>query len=506
MRPNLLRLFDCPRYPVIPSLILLAACLILLTLVSGLGMVVASVGGQATILSPNRIGGASGSDERAVDIYPAVAYDPTTQRYLAVWMTMRNAQSESDGFDVYGVFLNLTGQPSGSEFRISDRNTAARSGFPTVVTGNGEFVVAWAAKDGACKIYAQRVTDASARSDSVLISSAQHNHSPSLVYNPSRQRYALAFVEGDDYLPPALFGTMKADCGNNASSTSRVKAVEFHFSGNTPVVDTQFNVSDVSGGGFRPRVAYSSGLNQYLAAWEDRRNAGGQAYRFDVYGQRLGGNLGLIGGDIALAMGGDYTNQDTSATWTPRPSVAGGSTNFLASWFAREPMGTAVVWSVVGSLVPASGAPGISFPIAEWTYTENHAGSAPAGFLASGYNSAIWEYLVGWTSHQESIRGYISFALAQRVNSLGQLLRLNGTVMDRAGVGYYLDSALDDQISVAMAVNPQRGGGRSEYDIVYGKHAPSGIAPDFDIWGARVQMEAVTPPAYRIYLPLILKW
>lgn len=522
MRPNWLRAFGCSKYPMIPSLTLLATCLIVLTLVGGLGMAATITGGQATILSPNRIGGASDSDERAVDIYPAVAYDPTNQRYLAVWMTMRNAQSESDGFDVYGVFLNPTGQPSGSEFRISDRNTAARSGFPTVVTGNGEFIVAWAAKDGACKIYAQRVTDTSARSDSVLVSGADHNHSPSLVYNPSRQRYALAFVEGDDYLPPVLFGTLKADCGNNASSTSRVKAVEFHFSGNTPIVDAQLDVSDVNGGGFRPRVAYSSGLNQYLVAWEDRRNAGGQAYRFDVYGQRLGGDLGLMGGDMSLATGGDYTNEDTSATWTPRPGVAGSNTAFLVTCFAREAQGEAVIWSLIGKLVPASGSPGTAFPIARMTFAQPHPGRAPAGFLATTYNSVVDEFMVGLTSHLETVWGYISLALVQRVSSIGELLNLDGSVKSQPGVGNSVDYDNDDQISVGMAVNSMGETGASEYLVVYGKHAPREPAQDFDIWGVRVQMPAsptatptpihtptptATPtmPSYRVFLPIIMK-
>jgi len=462
---------------------------------------------QATILSPSRVGGASGSDERAVDIYPAVAYDPVSGRYLAVWMTVRNAQSESDGFDVYGVFLDSTGRPSGSEFRISDRNTAARSGFPTVVAGNGEFVVAWAAKGGACKIYVQRVTSASARSDSVLISGANHNHSPSLAYNPSRQRYALAFVEGDDYLPPALFGTLKADCGNSASSTSRVKAVEFHFSGNTPVVDAQRNVSDVNGGGFRPRMAYSSGLNQYLVAWEDRRNAGAQAYRFDVYAQRLAGNVTIVGSDILLASGGDYTNEDTSATWTPRPGVAGSNTNFLVTWFAREAQGEAVIWSVVGRLVPASGSPRTAFPIAQMTFAQQHPGRAPAGFLATKYNSAVDEFLVGMTSYLESVWGYVSFALVQRVSNDGQLLNLDGSVKSQPGVGNSLDYDNDDQISVSIAVNPQSGTGTSDYLAVYGKHAPRQQAQDFDIWGARVRMAVtILTLDHKIYQPLVLKY
>lgn len=110
--------------------------------------------GAATIFPPNRVGGAVGrNDERDADIYPASAYDPVTGRYLVVWVTRRNAQSSSDSFDVYGVFLDRTGRPVGSEFRISDSNAAARNGPPAVAAGHGEFAVAWTRRGAACQIY-----------------------------------------------------------------------------------------------------------------------------------------------------------------------------------------------------------------------------------------------------------------------------------------------------------------------------------------------------------------
>ena len=228
-------------------------------------------------------------------------------------------------------------------------------------------------------------------------------------------------------------------------------------------------------------------------------------YRFDVYAQRLAGSMTVVGSDILLASGGDYTNEDTSATWTPRPGVAGSNTNFLVTWFAREAQGEAVIWSVVGRLVPASGSPSTVFPIARMTFAQRHPGRAPSGFLVTTYNSVVDEFLVGLTSYLESVWGYISFALVQRVSSVGQLLNLDGSVKSQPGVGNSVDYEIDDQISVAMAVNPVGWAGASEYLVVYGKHAPRRPAQDFDIWGARVQMEAVTPPPYRIYLPLILK-
>ena len=464
----------------------------------------APTGGSATILSPARVGGATGyNNERDADTYPAAAYDVATGRYLAVWMSLRNAGSSSDGFDVYGVFLGRTGQPIGSEFRISDSNTAARNGLPTVAAGNGVFAVAWAARGTTCQIYVQRVTDTSSRSDRILVSGASHRHSPHLVYNATRQRYVVVYAEGDDYSPPTFFGAQTADCGNNSSSTSRIKAMEFSFSGESPVGSTPIVVSDVSSGAFRPRLAYSTGLSQYLVVWEDRRNASGQAYRFDVYAQRLGAALTRSESNVSLATGGDYTNYDTTATWTPRPVVAASSSQFLATWFTREIQDVAVIWSVMGRLVAGSGTPGTSFTIAQMPFAQSHTGQSPAGFLAAVYSSSAQEYMVGVTTYLESLWGYLSLALVQRVSTTGQLLKMDGMAQSQPGVGYSVDYDNEDQVAVGMAVNPAAGCGAPDYLVLYSKHTTNKPAQDLDVWGVGVQMEDTAQNVKCAYLPLI---
>jgi hypothetical protein len=460
------------------------------------------ISGQATIFSPTHIGGASGyEDERDADLYPVVVYDPSTGRYLAVWLSVRNAGSSSDGFDIYGIFLDRTGQPVSSEFRISDYNTVARNGLPTVVAGRGEFVVAWAASEGACKVYVQRVTDSSYRTDRLLTSGTEHYHSPSLAYNPARRRYTLVYVVGDDYLPPTFFGAETDACGNNPASSSGIQTTEFYFSGNSPVVDAPLDVSDVSNGAFRPRLVYSVALDQYLVVWGDRRNAGEQPYFFDVYAQRLSGNMTLTGSDITLATGGDYTNYDSSATWTPRPAVAGGNEHFLVSWFNRETEDSAVVWSVKGSLISSAGTPGTAFTVAQMSFAQSHTGQSPTGFLSAAYASTAQEYLVGMTSHLESVWGYLSLARIQRVSHNGQLLDRNGAVQSTPSVGYSVDYENDDQIAIWLAVNPVSGAGTADYMVVYAKHRTDQTAQDFDIWSARVQIPALYVKS--VYLPLV---
>lgn len=461
--------------------------------------------GGATISSPLRIGGASGyGDERDADLYPKVAYEPSTGRYLTVWMTPRNADSSSDDFDVYGVYLNRLGQQIGSEFRISDSNTAARSSFPSVVAGNGEFVVTWTSRSTACQIFVQRVTDTYYRTDRVLLSGSGHRHSPSLVYNPARQRYALAYVEGDDYLPPTLFGAETAGCGNNASSTSSVKAVEFYFSGDIPVISSSLTLSGISGGGFRPQMTYSATMNQYLSSWEDRRNATGQLYRFDVYAQRISGQFTLVENNLALATGGDYTNYDSTATWTPRPVVTGGDNNFLAVWFSRTTQDGAVIWSVMGNLIPTSGTPSTTpFTVARITFAQSHTGNSPAGYLSATYSWTSKEYLVGMSSYLESVWGYLSFALIQRVRYDGQLLKLDGSVQSQPGVGYSIDYENEDQLAPGIAVNPISNPTTTDFLVVYSKHLVNQTAQDTDIWNVKIQEEA--PYVKSVFLPVIMK-
>lgn len=461
-------------------------------------------GAPATLLPPARVAGSSGhGDERNADVYPAVAYDLATSRYLAVWMSLRNAASSSDGFDVYGIFLDRAGRPIGSEFRISDSNTAARSSFPSVATGDGEFVVAWTTRGGACEVRVQRVIDASQLPDRVLLAGAVHRHSPNLIYNPTRREYVLAYAEGDDYMPPTLFGAQMANCGDSAASTGRIRAVAFGLTGGMPAIRTSVDVSDVQAGAFRPRLAYSARLNQYIVAWEDRRGAGGVAGRFDVYAQKLAGDLSAIGGDVSLATGDDYTNYDTSATWTPRPAVAGSDDGFLVVWFSHRLQDGAHLWSVNGHLLPSGNLPGTPFAVARMTFAQPHDGRAPTGYLAAAFLAPANEYLIGMSSHVESIWGYLSFALVQRVTPQAQLLRLDGTVRSQPGIGNSIDYANDDQIGIGLATDPLGGVGTADYLAIYSKHAPGQPSTDFDVWDARVRMPA--PGIKGSYLPLVIR-
>jgi len=445
-----------------------------------------------TVITPHSVAGYNGKgDERDVDLYPALAYDPVTQRYLAVWSSLHNADSGGDGFDIFGIFLDQKAQPVGTKFRISDSNTVARSSRPAVAVGNSGFVVTWTARGGLCRLYTQQVNDATTRPDrSLNVGSTVHQHSPRLVYNATRQRFVLIFVVGDDYLPPTLFGGQAADCGNNANSTSQVRVAELHFVNDLPVIEFPLTISEAQGGAFRPALAYSAELDQYLAVWEDRRSAAGETYLFDVYGQRLDGDLTADGTNFALATGNNYVNSDTSATWTPRPAIAANKNTFLATWFEHESVDNADLWRVQGQLVATSSVLHPQFQIAEITLVQPIASNAPTGFLDSVYHPSSQEFLVAMTSHVESVFGYFSSVRVQRINAAGQLLKLNGAIQDAPGIGAALDFANDDQITIAMAANSTLSNDIG-YTLVYAKHSPGQHSQDFDMWSSRILLTGV---------------
>ncbi|MBP6786130.1 MAG: hypothetical protein KA170_00975 [Candidatus Promineofilum sp.] len=466
---------------------MLGLCLVILGLTAVGG---AAVGLPAVLEPPAKVaGGGTQGDERDGDILPSVAYDPVTRRYLVVWATPRHAGGEGDGLDVYGTFLDLEGRPIDSEFRISDRNTVARIGGPAVVNaGPGRFLVLWTQRRP-CRLAAQIVTNRGARPDVLLLSDSLPLHSVDVVYVPTSNRFVMTYVRGDDYQTPRIFGASTADCGNQPESTSRIEAARFAWINNAPVFTERVNVT-TDHGAFRPRLARHAATGKILIAWEDRRDAIEQPYRFDVYSQILSDGLAPLGGSFVLQSGSYYFNDDESATWTPRPVVAAGKSGFLAAWFDHEVTPGGHKWMANAAQISDTGTRKPSFLIAETEFVEPHPESAPTGSLAVAWNPASEDYLIAMSLFRETIVGYRSSALIQRVGQSGELLHLDGTVMGEAETGFSIDDELDNQLYIAAAANPWVTTGRSDFLLLYSKRAPAGGSRYPDIWAARLGLPA----------------
>lgn len=279
--------------------------------------------------------------------------------------------------------------------------------------------------------------------------------------------------------------------------------MEFAFINGTPAPSQRVTLSG-GHGAFRPRLAREYGSGTVMVVWEDRREGSTeQPYRFDVYGQRLSGMLSLQGGNLPLAVGGHYYVEDDSATWTPRPVIAGGENGFMSAWFDHEPQVESDRWSIAAAMVPIIGPMDAPFTVARTTYGQSHAGSAPVGSLAITFNQAVNEYLVGFSLYMESFMGYLSSALVQRVDPGGQLLRVDGTVMAEPGVGRAVDYAVDDQLFIALAANPSGGVNRSNILTVYSKRLPEGHGRDMDIYGVQVIYPASN--GHYLFLPSVVR-
>lgn len=445
--------------------------------------------------TPLVVYGAAG-DARDLDLYPVLAYAAMSQRFLLVWLSLRNATAQNNGFDVYGQFLDPQGQPQSSPFRISDTNTVARSNLPTVASDGMNFVVAWTGKGAACQLFVQPVADANQSADQHLelgLTGAQH--SPQLIYNPVKQQYLLAFVHGDDYLPPVLAGatlTEVTSCGNNAGSASIIRAATFHLENNLVKLDQQMSVSQGSGAALRPALSLlPDGLHAFIT-WEDRRNAAGAPYRFDVYGQRLTAELTAVNNNLLLTSGVSYENGDNSATWTPRPTLASYADGFLVVWFEHNVSGASALWSVWGNFVTMTEI-GEKVEIIRMSFGQPHPNDAPTGFLTSAFDLVNQEFAIGISSHLEVFTGYVPSVRLQRFTLNGQLLRLDGSTRLSPGVGDRLDTALAAQLSLAMS--NQHIAGREGYLVVYGKNAINNHARDYDIWSSRTEFLTPTTTA-----------
>ena len=380
-------------------------------LVALLGLTLVNVtlaAGPTTLGGPTWVGGASGgSDQRRdADINPAIAYDPTTRQYLAVWLSTRRADSNGDGLDLIGVFLNQQGVPTGQPFYISDHNNVARNARPSVAAApGGRFAVAWTIRGRPCRIAAELVTTPVNKTDRILITDPADAHSPDILYQPSRNNFLLTFSNGEDYLPPTLLGANTADCGNNVSSTARIDLAEFAFINDTPLVSQRVSLS-AGHGAFRPRLARQRMGGALLVIWEDRRDGSTeQPYRFDVYAQRVSAGLVAQGVNLLLAAGSHYYLENTSATWTPRPVVAAGNGGFLTAWFEHTPQGAIQRWSVQAAFVPTTGVSRTPFTVAATSYSQQHPEEAPSGSLSLAHTQITRESLGGFTLSTESLFG-----------------------------------------------------------------------------------------------------
>ena len=76
--------------------------------------------------------------------------------------------------------------------------------------------------------------------------------------------------------------------------------------GNGGLLGGNLVISSATGSQGQPVMAWNATANEYLVVWNDGRNGS-----FDVYAQRIGGSGALIGGDIAISTATDSQGADS---------------------------------------------------------------------------------------------------------------------------------------------------------------------------------------------------
>lgn len=181
-------------------------------------------------------------------LYPNLAYDSQSQKFLAVWSDCRNFPETCGGYgrtnknSIYGQLIDSSGTKIGVNFPISQDDYS-----------NG-------------------------------IYSFEH---PSAVFNPEGNYYLVSFQAFDTQNPSCPSGNF---CYNIYAQK---------LSPNGSAIGSKFVISNASDNQWVPKIAYNSFSRKFLLTWHDHRHRNSPAFK-EIYGQVLDNNANLINDNFTL--------------------------------------------------------------------------------------------------------------------------------------------------------------------------------------------------------------
>jgi len=370
-----------------------------------------------------------------------VAYNPATGQYLLVFVAATTATTD----DVYGQFVDASGNPVGPSFRISETSLNEDEFDPTSVIVNpetNEYLVAWGFNDttifvrrlaangtplgselpvsavqsdiegqalayspvsheylvawkalSAGRVFAQRLTSTAVQvgpDDAVVGGSAALtvDDAMDVVYNATSQEYLVVFnaepASGDEEVYGQRLGL----------DASQIGVDDFQISDMGPPANATYQAAP-------PSVAWNSTLNQYLVGWQgDDDTPPLVNNELEVFGQLLAADGTPIGvDDFRISdMGVDGTTQP--GAFRPRIHYDANGRQYFLAWHGDDITGSLVdnEYEVYGQYLAPDGAQigNNDFRISENPPdgTVNTSGTRPA----IAYNSAICNYLVAFMS------------------------------------------------------------------------------------------------------------
>jgi hypothetical protein len=222
---------------------------------------------------------------------PAVAYDTSSDQFLVVWEDARSGTAT----DIYGRRVASGGGTAGNTFAI---NTASGTQFGPVVAASpvvpGYLMVFVDLSPSFVEdIVGQQVDTSGGLSGHQFVISTPSGKQaqPAIAYNSTDTEYLVVWHD-------------------NRSGDWDIYGQLVDLDG-TMLGGTFVICSDVSNQ-FNPTVAYNLDTNQYLVAWDDRRNAEG-----DIYGRLLDADGSLNGGNLIIADLGTTGRHVPRLTYNP---------------------------------------------------------------------------------------------------------------------------------------------------------------------------------------------
>ena len=260
--------------------------------------------------------------------FPALAANPDRNEYLAVWTVI-----SPPGAEIHGRVLGPGGQPRGEQFQISGPTTGGGAYGPEVTYNpiSEEYLVAWVGSTiaGDSEIYIQRLSASGAElgvddqrvSDLGIDGDMSYSAGlPSVVHNPARNEYLLAY-RGDE-----TSGADEVFIQRVAADGTALGITDQRISMMGPAGDANY-------GGQAPSVAYNGAADEYLVVWYGNDDRPGLAAGEDeIFMQRISATGVEVGTDDQLissqgpALDTDYDAED------PAVVANGVDGDYLVAW------------------------------------------------------------------------------------------------------------------------------------------------------------------------------
>jgi hypothetical protein len=195
----------------------------------------------------------TGTNDR---IEPAVAYDPTRERYLVVWMY--DYYDDALDYDIYGRFVAWDGSSMTDEITIS--NASFTEYYPQLAYGLAQdvFTVTWQSHTTSSPYYIMSrqisAADGTFPASAFPISQGyEHRYNPDITYNLARNEWLIVWSQLVD------------------SKALNYDIYGVRLSGNgTPLGTGNFPIATGSTDETQPAVAACDQLDQYLVVYQIR--------------------------------------------------------------------------------------------------------------------------------------------------------------------------------------------------------------------------------------------